>query len=134
MGSSGASVARPVGANASVAGWPEFGFEAGNSMRRGATCQHHGPVESAPSGQGRDAGLLHTAVRGIGETLLTAGLIVLLFVVYEVFVTDLLNGQRQDALSRELRAEWAGDPPSGSPGLDLTPVPTEVPLGTGFAF
>ncbi len=52
-----------------------------------------------------------TAVRTVGELLVTSGLIVLLFVVYEIFVTDFLNGQRQDDLNREVHAEWEADPP-----------------------
>jgi sortase (surface protein transpeptidase) len=52
-----------------------------------------------------------TVVRSIGELLVTAGVVVLLFVVYELFVTDLLNGQRQDDLKREVQAEWEADPP-----------------------
>ena len=52
-----------------------------------------------------------TVVRTIGELLVTSGLIVLLFVVYELFVTDLLNGQVQEDLRREVQAEWEADPP-----------------------
>jgi sortase (surface protein transpeptidase) len=50
-------------------------------------------------------------VRSIGELLVTGGLIVLLFVVYELFVTDLLNGERQQDLNQQVRTEWEADPP-----------------------
>jgi sortase (surface protein transpeptidase) len=48
--------------------------------------------------------------RGIGELLVTAGLVLLLFAVYEVYVTDLLTDRRQDQLSAELQEEWADAP------------------------
>jgi len=51
------------------------------------------------------------AVRTIGELMVTGGLIVLLFVVYELFVTDLLNGERQEDLNREVHTEWEAAPP-----------------------
>jgi sortase (surface protein transpeptidase) len=50
-------------------------------------------------------------VRTVGELLVTSGLIVLLFVVYELFVTDLLNGQVQEDLRHEVQVEWEADPP-----------------------
>jgi sortase A len=56
-------------------------------------------------------------VRGVGELLVTAGLIVLLFVVYEVYVTDLLNDRRQDQLTQEIHDQW-----------DDAPAPTATPV------
>ncbi|MCW2701810.1 MAG: class sortase [Blastococcus sp.] len=55
--------------------------------------------------------LWRTVVRTMGEVLVTSGLIVLLFVVYELFVTDFLNGRVQEDLNREVHAEWEADPP-----------------------
>lgn len=48
--------------------------------------------------------------RGLGELLVTGGLVVLLFVVYELFVTDLLNDRRQAELDEQVRAEWREPP------------------------
>jgi sortase (surface protein transpeptidase) len=48
--------------------------------------------------------------RGIGELMVTAGLVLLLFVVYEVYVTDLLTERRQDQLSAELHERWEDVP------------------------
>jgi sortase (surface protein transpeptidase) len=56
-------------------------------------------------------------VRGVGELLITGGLIVLLFVVYELFVTDLLNGRRQDDLNLQVHHQWDADPPA--PGSEV---------------
>ncbi|MCZ2803620.1 class E sortase [Modestobacter sp. VKM Ac-2983] len=48
--------------------------------------------------------------RGAGELMVTVGLVLLLFVVYEVYVTDLLNDRRQDQLTEEIRDVWADAP------------------------
>jgi sortase (surface protein transpeptidase) len=47
------------------------------------------------------------AIRGIGQTLITAGLIVLLFVVYEVFVTNLFGAHKQAEATEQLDQMWA---------------------------
>lgn len=67
-----------------------------------------------------------TAALGLGELLVTAGMVLLLFVVYEVYVTDFLTAQRQDQLSTELREEWAADPEA-----ERGPI---TPLEIGDAF
>jgi sortase A len=51
-----------------------------------------------------------TVARTIGELFVTGGLVVLLFVVYEVFVTDLLTDRRQGELSESLHEEWDREP------------------------
>jgi sortase (surface protein transpeptidase) len=56
-----------------------------------------------------------TVVRTIGELLVTGGVIVLLFVVYELFVTDLLNGQRQEDLDQQVHEQWSREETSSSP-------------------
>ena len=69
------------------------------------------------------ADLLRTAARGVGQLLLTAGYVLLLFVVYEFWVTDLLSNARQDELTAELREEWAAP----------AAVPAELQGGEAFA-
>ncbi|MGY1723860.1 class E sortase [Blastococcus sp. SYSU DS0533] len=64
------------------------------------------------------------AARGLGELMVTAGLVLLLFVVYEVYVTDLLAERRQDQLSSELQEQWADAPADA--GL------VEVEIGDAF--
>jgi sortase (surface protein transpeptidase) len=51
-----------------------------------------------------------TVVRTIGEVLVTGGLIVLLFVVYELYVTDVITDRRQGELKEELREQWTAEP------------------------
>jgi len=59
----------------------------------------------------------------IGELILTAGLVVLLFVVYELFVTDLINKGKQSDLSQSLHQQWSRTPAAAAastPRADLT--------------
>ena len=53
------------------------------------------------------ADLLRTVGRGVGQLMLTVGYVLVLFVVYELWVTDLQSNARQDELTAELREEWA---------------------------
>ena len=55
----------------------------------------------ARSGAGR------TLVRGVGELLITLGVVVLLFVVYEVYVTDLFGERKQAAATVAVDRVWA---------------------------
>lgn len=66
-----------------------------------------------------------SVARGVGELLVTGGLVLLLFVVYELFVTDVLTDRRQDELSRQLHEQWEREP---------TAAPTHQSLvGDAFA-
>jgi sortase (surface protein transpeptidase) len=64
-------------------------------------------------------------VRGVGELLLTAGLVVLLFAAYEVYVTDLITDRSQDELSDRLHGEWTATPAGPAPHVSI--------LGDAFA-
>jgi sortase (surface protein transpeptidase) len=87
----------------------------------------------------RDRG--RTLLRGVGQTLITFGLIALLFVAYELWVTDLLAAQQQDRLSEEIQQHWRDAPtvpppetaPSDVPAPAPAPAPIEVSLGEPFA-
>ncbi|MEU4801468.1 class E sortase [Actinosynnema sp. NPDC023587] len=48
-------------------------------------------------------------VRAVGELLITAGLVILLFVVYEVYVTDLISAGKQDDATHALDDEWGAN-------------------------
>lgn len=78
--------------------------------------------------------LARTGVRGAGQTLITLGVIVLLFVVYELWVTNLITDARQDQLAQSLREDWGnGDDPSVGPQLPEGGG-GDIPLGTGIGF
>jgi sortase (surface protein transpeptidase) len=70
------------------------------------------------------ADALRTAARGTGQLLLTVGYVLLLFVVYELWVTDLQSNARQDELTAELREEWSAP---------TAVVPAELQGGEAFA-
>ena len=60
-------------------------------------------------------------LRGIGQLLITAGVVILLFCVYELKVTNLYTDQQQKTLDRTLTTQWA-----------TTPVPAK-PVGSQLA-
>ncbi|MGY1781336.1 class E sortase [Geodermatophilus sp. SYSU D01036] len=70
-----------------------------------------------------------TLAGGLGQTLVTAGVVLLLFVVYELWVTDLFSARDQDRLSDRLQTEWSAEPPASG----VPTVPAEVPVGEPFA-
>lgn len=66
---------------------------------------------TAPPRQQRDP--VRTTVRTFGEVLITLGLVVLLFVVYEVYWTDLVSAGKQREITAQLDDRWkqGGDDP-----------------------
>ncbi|MFW3171997.1 class E sortase [Geodermatophilus sp. CPCC 206100] len=72
--------------------------------------------------------LLRTTARGLGQTFLTVGFVLLLFVVYELWVTDLQSAAAQEDLTTELREEWSREAPAARA------VPGELTDGEAFAF
>jgi sortase A len=69
---------------------------------------------------------MRTFVRGAGQLFITAGLIVLLFTVYEMYGTGITTSRQQSTLSRDLHERWRRPP--NRPG---TVAPAD--LGTGLA-
>lgn len=70
------------------------------------------------------------AGRVIGELLLTAGAVILLYVVYEAFWTNIVSGRLQDEVNNSLDESWSRDAvAAGDRPVDL-PAPA---LGEGFA-
>ena len=56
----------------------------------------------------RDRGRM--VARGIGQTLITAGLVVLLFVVYEVYITDIFGHEKQAKATAAMDQRWEQSP------------------------
>ena len=74
---------------------------------------------------------VRTVLRGIGQLLLTAGVIVVLYVVYAVYVTNIFAAQKQHDLAPKTEQQWRS-------GKDvLLPLPgssaPKVPVGDGIA-
>lgn len=63
----------------------------------------------------------------IGEVLITAGVITLLYVVWQLWVGDMIYGAERNATGHELSQEWADASPStNEPGQ--APAPDEEPV------
>lgn len=74
-----------------------------------------------------------TAVGVTGELLLTAGILVLLYVAYVLWGTGIQTARAQDELREEIESQWAGPQPDGSAD-DLPSVdPDQIELGDGYA-
>jgi sortase A len=71
----------------------------------------HGGSHAAASGVGA---AIRTIIRGVGQTLITFGLIVLLFAGYEVYGKALFVHNEQNTLNSQLNQDWNGAPAAGS--------------------
>lgn len=56
-----------------------------------------------------------TVVRTFGELFITAGLVILLFVVYEVYWTDLISAGKQNQATSSLDTKWKDQDTVGGP-------------------
>ncbi|MBB3049602.1 sortase (surface protein transpeptidase) [Prauserella isguenensis] len=66
-------------------------------------------------------GKVRAAVRGFGELLITLGLVLLLFVVYELYVTNWKSGRLQSEASTQLEQAWR-DAPQDERQLHVDPA------------
>ena len=73
------------------------------------------------------------AVRGLGQLLITAGLVILLFVVYELYGTGYYTRSQQHHLQQDLIEQWrhGGGLDSGNGSAD--PKLQHLPIGSGIA-
>lgn len=77
---------------------------------------------------------VRTVLRGAGQTLMTFGVVVLLFAVYELWGTGLVTAREQDRLGDDLRRSWAEPAPRPTGGTEpATPEPAPLDLGEGVA-
>lgn len=77
----------------------------------------------------RGEGGLRGTVRGLGETLITLGVVVLFYACYEVFGVSQVINNEQETLSTDLDTIWSGEVEEDE-GVDGAPVPE---LGDAFA-
>jgi sortase A len=63
---------------------------------------------------------VRTFMRGLGQTLITLGVVVLLFCVYELYFTNLYTDKQQNQLGDQIEQTWAAPPPP--PGSKLASV------------
>ena len=81
-----------------------------------------------------------TLARGIGQTLITIGLVALLFVFYQLTVVNLVTDQHQHQLTQQIRKLWQDNPTvtpaqHGSPGVaPPSPALPTIKVGVGKPF
>lgn len=93
-----------------------------------------GRVVSRPQGALRPAhrrGRLATGIGVLGELMITAGVVVLLFVVYELWITGIFTARDQQALSSQLTRRW--EAPHHIVSAGAGPVVSPVPAGQALA-
>lgn len=74
---------------------------------------------------------LRIALGALGELLITAGLVLLLFVVWQLWWTDVAANAKQTEIVDELRQEWKQ--PRPKPTGTVKPL-AQIPAGKSFAF
>lgn len=75
---------------------------------------------------------MRAVVRGLGELLITAGLVLLLFVAYQLVWTNVEAHRQADRVAGAIHDQWAQPPRSA--GETPAAVPVRVARGKGFAF
>ena len=75
-------------------------------------------------------------MRGLGELLITAGLVLLLFTAYQLVWTNFEAERAQGKVADELREQWSRPPTTAGGGTSTPAVkgPKPVDLGQGIAF
>lgn len=80
--------------------------------------------------------MIRAAVRGLGELLVTVGLLLLLFVGWQLWWTDVIAGAEQQQIASDLRDGWADDrrDAAGPPSAPQGPPPPVAAPESGEAF
>jgi sortase A len=73
---------------------------------------------------------MRALVRGVGELLITAGLVLLLFVAYQLVWTNVEAHRRTDAVAGDVRDAWERPPTTTPTGTQAV----RLKNGKGFAF
>jgi LPXTG-site transpeptidase (sortase) family protein len=74
--------------------------------------------EPQPAGRGRRPGRIAKAVSVFGELLITAGLLLALFVVYSLWWTNVIADRKANKEADKVRRHWAQEKDSGPGALD----------------
>lgn len=75
---------------------------------------------------------LRTGARGLGELLISLGVVLLLFVAWQLYWTDFTAGRAQASTTESVQKQWAAHPDS-APGALVDGKVKSVPLGDAFA-
>ncbi|MEV6113457.1 class E sortase [Streptomyces sp. NPDC052109] len=82
------------------------------------TEEHTDASGPAPAGRGRRSGRIAMAISVLGEILITAGLLLALFVVYSLWWTNVIADRKADKQADKVRQHWAHSTDSGPGALD----------------
>lgn len=74
---------------------------------------------------------VNQVIRVIGELLITLGVIVFLFIPYELWFTGLYTEHAQSQIKRQLEASWASPAPVASPATGSTAASPSPGTGSG---
>jgi sortase A len=77
----------------------------------GSTSRH--AARRAPVSRGE---IVRRVARGTGEALITLGLVIMLFALYEVYGKTAIVDAHQNTLNQQLTQQWAAPPTTGSGG------------------
>jgi sortase (surface protein transpeptidase) len=91
----------------------------------------HSGVGNQPPVATKERG--RTALRAIGEVFITAGMVVLLFVVYELYITDIFSAQKQASATSALDKEWDTVVGAGAGGGPVRQNHYDLTDGSGIA-
>lgn len=69
-----------------------------------------------------------SVVAAIGEVLVTAGVVALLFVAWQLWIGDLIIGAQHNAAAQDLSQQWAADAPAPTVSATTTATPTPAPV------
>lgn len=75
---------------------------------------------------------LRAGARGLGEALITLGVVLLLFVAWQLYWTDFTAGRAQATETQSVQKQWGAHPES-APGALVNGKVKSVPLGDAFA-
>jgi sortase A len=85
-------------------------------------------VSYEPATASRRGDGIRTFVRGVGQLLITLGVVLLLFVAYELWGTSYYTHQQQDKLEKDIASQWLhGGVEISQQGIG------HVPIGSGIA-
>ncbi|MEU5520950.1 class E sortase [Streptomyces sp. NPDC047860] len=94
------------------------------------TAQHSDPPASSPTRRRRRMGPVAMVVSFFGELLITAGLVLGLFVVYSLWWTNVVADRAADKQADKIRDAWAQEPDRG--GSSGGPAAYDSGNGVGF--
>ncbi|MEV6290429.1 class E sortase [Streptomyces sp. NPDC051896] len=80
------------------------------------TEEHTDASDSSSARRGRRPGRIATVVSVLGELLITAGLLLALFVVYSLWWTNVIADRKADKQAEKVRQHWAHATPDSGPG------------------